>query len=137
MREMYRRDFAAHPGLYAQRVRANVRQVREEAVSPDDPLCESMREYLSEEVPFGALKTLTFLAFGLATCFDQMRHGKWLEAEDSVAKLLVACEQAALDNGYFKMAWLLTHMAEPPWARLLTRGATLRDQQFGRLSDPA
>ena len=66
-----------------------------------------------------------------------MCHGKWLEAEDSVAKLRVACEQAALDGGDFQLAWLLTHMAEPPWARLLTRGATLRQQQFGRLSDPA
>ena len=81
-----------------------------------------MREFLAEEVPFGNLKTLTFMAFGLATSFDQMRQGKWLEAEDTVAKLLVASEQAALGNGDFNLAWLLTHMAEPPWARILMRG---------------
>eukprot|EP00969_Alexandrium_andersonii_P201662 8909904-Alexandrium_andersonii.AAC.1 len=68
------------------------------------------------------------MAFGLATCFDQMRLGKWLEAEDTAMRLLAACEQAALDNGDFFMAWLLTHLAEPPWARLLTSGATLRTQ---------
>ena len=28
VQEMYRQDFAAHPGLYAQRVRANARRVR-------------------------------------------------------------------------------------------------------------
>ena len=50
---------------------------------------------------------------------------------------MVACEQAALDDGDCSLVWLLTHMAEPPWARLLTRGATLRTQQFGQLADPA
>ena len=119
MQEMYRQDFASHPGRYSQRVRANARRARETAVALDDPLCDSMREFLAEEVPFGNLKTLTFLAFGLATSFDQMRQGKWLEAEDTVAKLLVVCEQAALGGGDFSLAWLLTHMAEPQWARLL------------------
>ena len=37
VQEMYRQDFASHPGLYSQRVRANLRRARETAVALDDP----------------------------------------------------------------------------------------------------
>ena len=54
-----------------------------------------------------------------------MSLGLWREAEDTVAKLLVACEQASRQDGKFTFAWTLTHLPEPPWGRLLRPGTPL------------
>ena len=65
-----------------------------------------------------------------------MAVGQWTEAEDTVAKLLVAAEQASLDAGDFRMAWLLTHLPEPPWARVHARSQSVSPgHHFTRLAD--
>ena len=84
----------------------------------------------------GNAKTLTYMSYGVATAFDQMREGKWLEAEDTLAKLLVASEQAAIDASDFLLAWLLTFLPEPPWARMRAQSSN-ETQGFAHLSDPA
>ena len=50
--------------------------------------------------------------------------------------LLVATEQAALQEWQWGAAWLLTHLPEPPWQRI--RYPPTRDamRPLGRLADP-
>ena len=138
VQELLRADFDAHPGKFALRVRQNLRRARQVGASDADPRIDSAREYLADEVPFGSARTLAFLGFGLATVFDQMRLGLWEQAEDSVARLLVATEQAALDNSSWQLAWLMTHFPEPPWSRLAAnRPRPDSVRKFGQLADPA
>ena len=92
----------------------------------------------SEMVPFHPeRKILTYLSFGIAMAYDQSRAGQHVVAEDTLARLLVAAEQMARDDGGTKMAWLLTHLPEPPWARLLRHAADGHVEDFALLSDPA
>ena len=97
----------------------------------------SASDFLAENVPWPTnAETLVYLSFGLAMVFDQMSLGLWREAEDTVAKLLVACEQASRQNGKFTFAWTLTHLNEPPWGRLLRPGTPGPHNEFALLSDP-
>ncbi len=57
-------------------------------------------DFLAENVPWPTnANTLVYLSFGLARVFDEMSLGLWREAEDTVDKLLVACEQSSRQNG--------------------------------------
>ena len=112
-----------------------MRRARMQSGSAELPNATSAREFLMEEVPFGGAKTLAYMSFAAAAAFDLMPDGRWEEAEDAVAKLLVAAEQAAHDNSTFTLAWPLTHLPEPPWHRL-QRGGRPEDRPFGRLADP-
>ena len=58
-------------------------------------------------------------------------------AEDTVARLLVSFEQAALDSSKWDFAWLLSHLPMPPWTKLCPsrrKGDGLRQ---AALADPA
>ena len=62
--------------------------------------------------------------------------GRQLEAQDLLAKGLVAGEQAAIDRSRFDLAWLLTFAPQPPWGRMAA--ARLDEtQQFAVLAEPA
>ena len=134
--EMLRRKFEANTGLYSRMVRGAIVRVLSGKSTSSDPRLASAWEFVCEEVPLGNMKTLTFFMFGLAIAFDQMRDGLWAEAEDTVARLLVGGEQSAIDEGKWPLAWMLTHLVDPPWSRVQTqrRGET---RPFGRLSDPS
>ena len=94
-------------------------------------------DFLAENVPWPVnAHSLVYLSFGLARVFDEMSLGLWREAEDTVAKLLVACEQASRQDGKFTFAWTLTHLPEPPWGRLLRPGTPGPHNDFALLSDP-
>ena len=137
VQELFRRDFARNPGLYSSKVRANIRAATGDVPwSQDESRRASAYEFLAEQVPFpeGA-RTLIHFSFGIARAFDQMTSGKWHEAEDTLAKLLVFSEQTSRDGGDMRLAWLLTHLPEPPWSRLLRPGTQGPQQDFAQLSE--
>eukprot|EP00972_Heterocapsa_arctica_P051496 7573692-Heterocapsa_arctica.AAC.1 len=47
-----------------------------------------------------------------------MEAGNWHLAEAQLALMLAASEQAAMREWRWSPAWLLTHMAEPPWQQI-------------------
>ena len=94
-------------------------------MDPTDPRIESAREFVIENFPLGGQRTLAHASFGAAMAFDQLRAvptecrcRELLTAEDTVARMLVGFEQAAIDNSRWDFAWLLTHLPSVPWQRL-------------------
>jgi hypothetical protein len=139
VQEVYRRYFDSNPGHYAARVRERIGQAR--GIGPwaqDDARRTSATEFFTEQVPFPAhAKTLTYFAFGVARAFDQMSLGLWVEAEDTLAKLMVVAEQTARSDGKIDFGWVLSHLPDPPWNRLLRPGQHGSHDHFALLSDPA
>ena len=92
-------------------------------------------EFLAGLVPFDPSHvTLIHLAFGVARAFDEQSAGQHLQARDTLAWLLVAMEQMARDKGEIRLAWLLTHLPDPPWSRLLRPTQRGARQDFAMLS---
>ena len=117
----WRRLFLSKPGAYTKAVRANIRRARERMLDPDDPRIDSAKEFVVEHFPLGGQRTSSYAAYGLAMVFDQMRRipaehrgVETLVAEDTVARLLVSFEQAALDRSKLDFARLLSHLPMPP-----------------------
>ena len=138
MLEMQRLDFERNKGKYASRVRANINKaLRAYSTDAAGSRNESAREFFAEEVDMGNMRTLAFLTFGVATAFDQMQAGEWVEAEDTLARLLVGSEQCSLDDSKWQLAWLLTHLPDPPWHRIAGRKHREQTKPFAKLSDPA
>ena len=127
-RAHYRALYRKYPGKYAALVREAILEVRSGDVSDADPRLESAWEYVLEHVPAENQLTLANFMLLAARAFDALRAGRWLEAEDDVARMLVAGEQAALDHGDWAMAWKLTFLADPPIRRMawLPRRDSLR-----------
>ena len=138
VQEMLRRLFASEVGAYSFRVRERIAAARGVGPwAPEDARRMSACDFLAENVPWPVnAHSLVYLSFGLARVFDEMSLGLWREAEDTVAKLLVACEQASRQDGKFTFAWTLTHLPEPPWGRLLRPGTPGPHNDFALLSDP-
>ena len=63
--------------------------------------------------------------------------GRFQNTEDILARQLVAQEQAAIDGGVWRAAWLLTHLAEPPWQKLQPAPKKGTVRPVPKLSDPA
>ena len=137
VRELHRREFEARPGMYSQRVAENISRARDGPwVNPDRQT--SAQELFAEMVPFQPLaRLLVHLSFGIARAYDQSRAGQHLQVQDTLARLLVASEQIARDGGELRLAWLLTHLPDPPWSRLLRPGLEGQHTDFALLSDPA
>ena len=66
-----------------------------------------------------------------------MQSGHWLAAEAHLHLLLAALEVSQYDGGRWQMAWLLTHMPEPPW-HMFAMAQPPQDaiRAYGRLVDP-
>ena len=80
---------------------------------------------------------VTHLGFLIGHALDSMQRGDWMKAEAQLCMGLVALEQSLHDSGRWGLAWLMTHLPEPPW-HLLQQGMgpdALRP--FGRLADPS
>ena len=95
----------------------------------------TMRSYLSSEVPFGNAKTAAYLMFGLADIVDQMEAGQWRLAEAHAHLLLAAGEQAALQSWSWPLAWLMTQLPEPAWARIRHQPLPDTARPLSRLAD--
>ena len=96
-----------------------------------------MREYFARRFMCGGARAVGYLAYGLATIADAIYLGHWDKAEAQVLLLLCALEQQALDRGRWGLAWLLTHLPEPPWAQYNVQPPMGPLRPFGRLSEPA
>ena len=94
-----------------------------------------MRAYLSSEVPFGNAKTAAYLMFGIADVFDMVERGEWLLAEAHLALLLAGGEQAALQGWQWPLAWLVTQLPEPAWARIRHQPVPDTAPPLSRLAD--
>ena len=136
VREILRRNFESKPGSYAQMVEDNMVRARQGPwVRPD--MKASAMEFFAELVPFDPSQViLIYLAFGIARAFDEHTTGQHVQARDTLAKLLVAIEQIARDSGDVRMGWLLTHLPDPPWSRLLKPTQRGAHQDFAMLSSP-
>ena len=77
------------------------------------------------------------MAYGLATVADSTQAGFWDRAEAQVMMLLCALEQQALGRGRWGLAWLLTHLPEPPWVHYNVQPPLGPLRPFGRLSEPS
>ena len=66
-----------------------------------------------------------------------MAAGRHEQAEALLLLLLVALEQSCLDQGRWSMAWLMTHMPEPPWQLMAQTPSSDPLRPFGRLAEPA
>ena len=123
------------PGVFTASVeRAMLRAASHHPGAAAEPIA-SARAYLMHEVPFGSFRTLGFLGWGIATAWDHLRDGRIPEARAVLSLLLVAIEQVALDEGKWSLAWLLTHLPEPPWATMSRRPEAGALRPFARLAD--
>lgn len=86
------------------------------------------KTYLVQEVPFNRARAATYAAFGMAEVFDLMEQGQWHAAEARTALLLVAFDQAAMDDWKWHRATKLALLREPPFHHLLeVQGSSLAE----------
>ena len=138
--EMMRRYFERNPQAFTNTVVRNMARAQAGRFDGDDPRICSMRNHLVSEIPVGSARTLGYLGFGIAMVWDQLYQNNVQLAQDTLSRLMVAVEQAAIDQPRFDLAWPFTHLPEPPWPRLQATAAARRsdgDPQFGTLSDPS
>ena len=137
--EMLRRMFTRSPGLYAALVRRNMLTSQERYPGDADAEDASAWEFVHDNFQLGTQRTLSYCALGFAHIFDMCRARRWELVEDATARMLVATEQAAMDNSQWQIAWPLTFMREPQWTRLQPKpsGNDPLSPQFGLLADPS
>ena len=95
-----------------------------------------MSAYVREFFRMGTARSMGYLVFGMAAVSDLMCRKKYDEADDLLALILAASEQACIDSGRWNTGWLLTHLQEPPWDLLGRQPATDAIRPFARLPDP-
>ena len=126
--------FTRSPGLYAALVRRNMLSSQERYPGDPDAQDSSAWEFIHENFQLGSQRTLTYCALGFAHIFDMCRSRRWGLVEDSTARMLVATEQAAMDNSQWQIAWLgpACSPGRPGttrWLRSSACSATLRGPQ--------
>lgn len=133
--ETLERRLAAAPEDFTRRIRANRdRRVMGASVSGAPAL--STRAYLAQEVPFNGAVTGSHLMFGMAEVFDLMERGHWHMAEAHLGMLLVAGEQAAMDNWKWHHAGKLTMVPDPPFHSLIAVPGSSLSEPVSHLADP-
>ena len=95
--ELSRRDLESNPAAVPARARSH-RNRRLVLQASSEGGNHTTRDYFIREVAFGGAKTAAYFAFGLASIFDMMERGEWHRAEAEVVLLLVATEQAAIEE---------------------------------------
>ena len=93
------------------------------------------KTYLVQEVPFNRARTAIYAAFGLAEIFDLMEAGQWRAAEAQTGLMLVAFEQAAMDDWKWHHAAKLSLLAEPPFHHLLEVQGSSMPESISHLAD--
>ena len=128
--ELYRQNLEQDPASWSKRIRANATRALHESGTGE----ASMVDFLTKFMPFGkAGKGMTYVAYLMAHAADQMLRGDWYRAEATILLGLTSFEQALHDNQRWSMAWLLTHLPEPPF-HVLQGGVPLDSRRpFGRL----
>ena len=134
--ETLQRHLASAPQEFSRRIRSN-RDRRVRGASSTDQPSLSTRAYLVQEVPFnGAVSSAHFL-FGMAEVFDMMEQGKWHLAEAHLGMLLVAGEQAAMDNWRWHHAARMSMVPDPPFHALIHVAGSTLSEPVSHLADQA
>ncbi len=134
--ELLRRSIAQNPRKATERIRHN-RTLALSGMSALEAQGQSKRTYVIKEMALGHNRTGTYLAFGLAEALDLMEAGEWYRAELTIALLLAALEQAAMEDWHWQTAWLLTHLPEPPFHLVNRAPDRASVRPFSKLADPA
>ena len=99
----------------------------------------SAKAYVGFSVPYmapgGPMRTLGYLSWGIAAAWDELYTGHTEKALCTLSLLLVACEQAALDEGAWSLAWLLSLLPDPPWSSMLRRADAHALRPYSKLAD--
>ena len=93
------------------------------------------KTYLVQEVPFNRAKTAIYATFGFAEIFDLMEAGHWRAAEAQAGLMLVAFEQAAMDDWKWHHASRLSLLADPPFHHLLEVQGSTMTESVSHLAD--
>ena len=134
--ELLRSELIERPQDLTAKVRANRGKVLAGAASGPQAGAGT-KAYLASEVAFGDSKGLAYLAFGMAEVFDLMEAGRWHAAEAQLALLLVAVEQAANQKWRWSLAWLMTHLPEPPWHAIARHPRPDAIRPLAKLAEPS
>ena len=138
--EAWRRLLREEPQAITRIVRRQVAEANlagPESVETPDSRVHSLREYLTSHVSFDRSRGIAYCGWALATIGDLMRAGSWHEAEAELLLTLACIEQVTLDEGKWGTAWLLTHLPEPPWARIAHKGPVGCLRPFTRMLPPS
>ena len=137
--ELLRRDLQARPSAWAAMIRRNAEEALAGSTDDPDPRVRSMVEFVMRTGTITrANRTSAYLGYGIARVADLMSRGRHDMAEATVLLLLTALEQSQRDNGRWQLAWLLTHLPEPPWSQMApgSSGSVDSLRPFGHLADP-
>ena len=139
MMDAWKRMVNEQPDRVVASIRRNIREALCNGLDlfmDTDPRSSSAREFLIQETAFDRMKGVTYLMFGLATVFDWMGRGQTKSVEALVGLLLAAGDQSTMDGGRWNLAWLYTHLPEPPWARVGHRAAENLLRPHSKLLNP-
>ena len=134
--ETCRREFLARPRAHTQTVLRNARRALSYG---DDDAGDHKKGVMVEFLRtchFGKSKAVPYMAYAIATAIDLFERDKHDEGMALLMMLMVAVEQSTLDQGRWQLAWLLTHLPEPPWTQLSQVAPPDPLRPFGRLSEP-
>lgn len=96
-----------------------------------------MLKYIERRMPVAEHKTIAFVAHICAHGWHRAYASGNVEMMGILAKLLIFLEQASIDSGKLRLAWLLTGLQEPTWQILLSSRKQPGLQAFSRLASPA
>jgi hypothetical protein len=119
--EAWRKQLKTQPENITAAICSNMRAAvaaGSDFVSEDEAVAGSATGHVTQEVGFDRARGFTYLMYGLATIFNYMGKKQWASAEALCGLVLAAGEQRTLDSGRWTLAWLVTHLPEPPWQRI-------------------
>ena len=96
-----------------------------------------MRRYAERRMPLAEHKLLTYVSFMMAEAWATGVGSNNEELMGVAAKVLIFCEQVALDQGRMALGWLMTGQQEPPFQILQSNRKRVGLQPFTRLASPA
>ena len=107
----YRQTHRAMKKQPLKHVKRYVREIKEQlGATNETPF--SLSDW-SKKINWGKNKSLMRLHYGMSEALETLLKGKSEQAALQLTMLLRATHQCSLDGGNWKVAWLLTHMADP------------------------
>ncbi len=135
--EYLRRDLPSRPKAWSQTIRRNAALALAGDEDDSDPRTHSIWEFMRQT---GAAnrsnRAVAYMTFAVSKSLDLMRQGRYDLAEAYFLLLMCATEQSARDSGRWGLAWLLTHLPEPPWGTMQQSVPQNDLRPFGFLAEP-
>ena len=85
-----------------------------------------MRDYVERKMPIAEFKTLTLVSTFAAFGWQRARESNNADLEAWMSRLLLFCEQTAVEGGRTQLSWLLTGLPEPNYGVLVKRRTGIR-----------